>query len=122
MRKILFRGLRNNGRGKLVWIYGGYYRKNDLTFIHNEDVGMAVDRKTVGQYTGLKDKNGVKIFEGDVLKLEDYNGKRTVTIKYYLGTFYYTGDGYSDEYIFNGCNFEVIGNIHDNDIEEFANA
>lgn len=65
MRDILFRGKRTDGKG---WMYG-YYSFNPTTNIHwiriprttywDEDM---VDPATVGQYTGLTDKNGKRIF------------------------------------------------------------
>ena len=72
MREILFRGKRTDGKG---WMYG-YYSFNPITNMHwirtprttywDEDM---IDPSTVGQYTGLKDKNGKRIFEGDILHI-----------------------------------------------------
>ena len=124
MREIKFRGKRlDNGnwiRGMLC--YGRWNEPlkpfpnwkleiqpiDDLMNLH------VIIPETVGQYTGLKDKNGKEIYEGDIARLKDYHGERIVSISFYSGVYYYGGDGFSDEYMFNSSDREVIGNIHDN--------
>ena len=132
MREILFRG-KNIDNGK--WIYGGYVHLHKTTYCYagsddgNNDIHRIVFERmtdwnlpnqhmmadvlpeTVGQFTGLVDKNGVRIFEGDIVRYEDdigyviYNGDDA---RFLLDSpNRYISMDYSNE-------FEVIGNIHDN--------
>lgn len=120
-REILFRGKR---LGDGEWVEGYYFAKPILSkhFIELGNEQWMVNPSTVGQYIGQKDKNGVQIFEGDVLRGFRYRDHRqwgenevcTYTVRWddKKAAFYplYFFDGYT----FNIETFEVVGNIHDN--------
>ena len=121
MREVLFRGKRtDNGE----WVKGYLYITHTGAHeIGSYDAEINIERftfdvipETVGQYTGLTDKNGVKIFEGDIVSLVKHDGLIYkvvyVPCRYELvnskGVNCFVLDIYKSE------NIEVIGNIHDN--------
>lgn len=116
MRKIEFRGLDIETN---EWVYGGIDSKGDCISISiGRERYIVIRKETLGQYTGLKDKNGEKIFEGDILL---YNEQVKTTVSYKNGAFirsYENSNIYLlyDSFIMDGClgDYEVIGNIYEN--------
>ena len=113
MREILFRGKRkDNGEwicGDLVHWWGRHNTKPDIQ-IYNNVQRFNIIPETVGQYTGLTDKNGTKIFEGDIVKND--NGMKT-SVEFYRGR-YYPFIAFPEFRCWDEEECEVIGNIHDN--------
>ncbi len=129
MRELLFRGqTRKQGEkvhaitGKKMpgnWVYGGIYQGQNQSIIYGYDPveKYIVHSDTVGQYTGQIDKNGVKIFEGDLVEYDSY----VFEAKYIDGFLVFDlRFGYNTD--FPPCPIDpcivrytkVIGNIHDN--------
>ena len=124
MREILFRGKSNWTEGKVKkgdWLYSmtiskHCYNDEEITSYYIGGGNKTIDGKTLGQYTGLADKNGTKIFEGDIVKVFLKDGVEIGYIRYRDAgcRFQFMGE-YSIGYnIDNTTEFEVIGNIHDN--------
>ena len=119
MREILFRGKRvDNGQ----WIYGDLLTSNGTCceisdwnevdyFIHD------IDPETVGQFTGMTDKNGTRIIEGDII-MEMYKGhERTYSVFWHNDWFAFRANSIDCSYALDDIisyHVRVIGNIHDN--------
>lgn len=116
-REILFRGWNKKNK---KWIYGYYFVNRGEHFIAPDEFvnplasyeDYVVDADTVGQYTGMKDAKGVKIFEGDILNVDFLDVTRIVS---------YCKDGfvcvavnmvnYDLHNVYKNC--RVITNLHD---------
>lgn len=148
MREIKFRGKRiDNGE----WVYGSLYRgisphdrqpysiiitdekydaeghlPKDIALGFLSDEVFVVEANSVGQFTGLTDKNGKEIYEGDIVKTKMFgkdvsingrfvnvSGDDTFEIKYVNAQFVFN-NGNRWFYLHRNTSCEIIGNIHDN--------
>lgn len=127
MRELIFRAKRKWDK---EWIYGYLYiNSNDgrnFILVYGDLIedftAEEVISETVGQYTGLQDKNGKKIFEGDIYKIkDDYNEYGMMAGE--IREIYYKDGGFRLKpinnnrnsrgfWMENGNDGEVIGNIH----------
>ena len=119
MRTIKFRAKNING----VWYYGCLVYSNELDAAIYFQTGngsvnvmdwVYVNPETVGQFTGLLDKNGNEIYEGDIL---DFN-RLIVEVRFVRGVFAFLVNGDLDEELCGDCRTDlfakVIGNVYDN--------
>ena len=120
IREVIFRGKRaDNGE----WIEGSLLgidwcdKPSTYSIAPNTPVSVfySVIPETVGQYTGLTDKNGTKIFEGDILTIENEGVYAAIKYNESNAAFYVEDEDHED-YLGEAWETDVviIGNIHDN--------
>lgn len=127
MREILFRGKRiDNGE----WVYGAYYglcrmtnKAGDFGYAHlmrqsNDEPLYRVDPETVGQFTGMYDRNGKKIFEGDIIAFRSsesiYEVAYDITDSKFIILLRNGKDSFLRFYNISAYYFSVIANKWDN--------
>ena len=130
MRKILFRGIRKDTHEWVYGFYGEYFNsKKNIPCITIADAHAIagsfcyeVIPETVGQFTGLTDKNGARVFEGDVMEFTAYGEHYKGVVYIYKGNFgifckppsaHCEASPFLDNSI-EEYNAVVIGNIYDN--------
>ena len=108
-----------------LWAYGDLVHNKKITETDLVDRtmvgGYEVDPDTVGQFTGIHDREGNEIYEGDIVLQQGYNGrKQPMAIRFECGAFivgYHSGSSTKRTPMLLNSRCVVIGNVFDNKLE-----
>lgn len=110
-RQIIFRG---KNRYRKEWLYGNLLQYRDGSYSID---GVPVETDSVGQFTGLHDKDSRPIYEGDIVMQRGYSGVKPMVVRFEQGAFivgWHGGSSTQTRPMLIQKRCEVIGNVIDN--------